>query len=113
MKPTIDDIIKIQGEPDDIIVCDPTRGNESDGVVLIYNSGGTDDKGYIYYDGYTIPTDSITDITVKNIAMAYLPNDYSLLVSTTDKQHRTLRIHVGTDASTAEAVCEQLIASLH
>lgn len=108
----IEEIIRIKGEPDDVIICDPTRGNEAEGAVIIYKSGGKDNKGEIIYEDVTLNIADIVDITVKNVAIAYLPNDYSLLVSTTDTKHKNLQIHTGTDAMWAEDVCKQLISAL-
>lgn len=106
---TLDEIIKTYGEPDDAVICDPTRGNEAEGMVLIYSSAT---EPFIIYEDTKLPIKDIIDVTVKNVAIAYLPNDYSLLVSTTDEKRQNLRIHTGTDAMWAEDVCKQLINAL-
>ena len=61
----IEEIIRIKGEPDDVIICDPTRGNEAEGAVIIYKSGGKDNKGEIIYEDVTLNIADIVDITVK------------------------------------------------
>jgi hypothetical protein len=106
---TLDEIIKTYGEPDDAVICDPTHGNEAEGMVLIYSSAA---EPFIIYEDTKLPIKDIIDVTVKNVAIAYLPNDYSLLVSTTDEKRQNLSIHTGTDAMWAEDVCKQLINAL-
>lgn len=105
---TIDSIIAREGEPDDLIIVDPTRSNEPQGAVLIYDKGGDTNDGYILFDGTKIAKSSITSITFKNTANAYLLNDYAIVIATDDPQQPFLRIYVGTDASWARTVCEQL-----
>ena len=104
---TVDDLIGQEGEPDSILTTDPTRGNEPDGVVLIYRQGGKDGRGYLVHGSHKIDIADVKDITMKNAAQPYLPNDYMLFIAI-DRVIRPIRIAVGSDSSTAMELCNTL-----
>lgn len=97
-RPTLDDLIDANGEPDNIIELDPLRGNEPDGAILVY-------ADHIIYNGQRIAKQDITDVTFNNAAIPYFPNDYQIVLATSE---RTLHLPVGRDATWAQEVAVRL-----
>ena len=60
---TVDELINFYGEPDDIVLLNPTRGNEAQGVVLVYSQ-----QGFIVVDGEKMLIADIDDVTFNNAA---------------------------------------------
>ena len=100
---TIDDLIAQFGEPDDIVLLDATRGNDPDYVVLCY------DKSLII-NGIEIKKSDIAEITFNNAAVAYMPNDYQIIVVPVDPQQPFIHLRVGLDGTRAMQITEQLKA---
>ena len=67
--------IQIAGEPDDVIVVNPTKANEPDGSILIYRKEGV----LVFFDK-KIPLDKIVDVSVTNVSNPYIPGAYHLLL---------------------------------
>lgn len=63
------------GQPDDEIIIDPSRSNDAESVILYYK-----EKRLFYFNDTSIPIDSITDITVRNEANAYLLQNYQIVI---------------------------------
>lgn len=99
---THEDLIDMNGEPDDIIVLDPLRGNEPDGAILVY-------ADHIIYNGQRIAKQDIRDVTFNNAAIPYFPNDYQIVLAT---RERTLHLPVGRDATWAQEVTVRLKGEL-
>ena len=57
------------GEPDDIIVANPTKANEKTGAILVYHS-----KGMMVYNNIAIDKNTIVDITFHNTAIPSTPS---------------------------------------
>ena len=95
---TLEDLIDANGEPNDIIVLDPLRGNEPDGAILVYAE-------HIIYNGQRIAKQDIAGVTFNNAAIPYFPNDYQIVLST---KERTLHLPVGRDATWAEEIAVRL-----
>lgn len=97
------------GEPNHIIVADPLRGNERDGVILVYDHGGRDDKGFLVFNNTIIHKRDITGLTVNNAAIIpYFPNDYQIVITTPSGK---LHIHTGRDMGWSQEVLMQIKAS--
>ena len=95
--PTLDNIIEQYGQPDDIIVTDPTHAEEPEGAILVYH-----DK--LVYNQMEIPKADIVDLTFNNAMIPYLPADYQIIITTKDKKQPLVRIHTGNDAGWAQEV---------
>jgi hypothetical protein len=91
------------GPPDDTIVVNPTRGNESDGVVLFY-----DREGFLYFNGIVIRKEEITDITFFNSAIPYVGNDYQIVITSNSDVHPNVYIPTGNDLGWANDVLNQI-----
>lgn len=96
------EIVDTYGEPDDIILADPTRGSELVGVIMVY-------KGkQLVVGGKVIPLSDIDGVTFNNASLPYLVNDYQLVFSLPKAEPPYVRLPVGIDASWAAEVLERL-----
>ena len=95
-KETLDTLIAQYGQPDDVVVIDPSRANEPFGVILIYSAGR-----FLIAAGKRIPFDSITSISAKNS-----------LINTNDKLLGTLHLNAGYDAQFATNAATQVLHAL-
>jgi hypothetical protein len=103
----IDNDLVQYGEPDDVIVIDPTRGNEPDGVILAY-----DTKGFLYYNGTIINKSEIREVTFHNAAIPYFVPDYQIIIATTSEAHPNVNIKVGSDLEIVKDVLVQIKSHL-
>ena len=112
---SIQDLIATYGTPDETIVTDATRGNEIDGVVLTYDKGGRDDKGFFICNGNVINKTSITDITFNNnFGTAFgLPDEFQVVISTNeDSNCQKFYIRAGNAIDTAKDIIIQIKSHL-
>ena len=93
--------VPLPSEPDDIVVVNPTRANESEGCVLIYRQAGV----LVFGEG-RIPLDMITDVSISNVSNPYLPNAYHLLLKLSNGQ--VAHIPAGQDGEWANDALVQL-----
>ena len=92
----------LPGEPDDLIVVNPTRVNEPDGAILLYRK-----EGLLVYDGERIPIDRIVDAYVTNVTSnPYVPAVYHILLNLNDGN--VAHIPAGQDAAWAQEALKQL-----
>ena len=93
--------IQIAGEPDDVIVVNPTKANEPDGSILIYRKEGV----LVFFDKQ-IPLDKIVDVSVTNVSNPYIPGAYHLLLVLSDG--KVTHIPAGADREWANEALIQL-----
>ena len=98
---TVDELIAKYGDPDDIILLDASRGNEVDSVVLVYDST-------MMINGEKINKSDISEVTFKNAAIAYLPDDYQVILISKNPNIPQIQLHVGYERKWAMKVVEQL-----
>ena len=98
---TVDELIAKYGDPDDIILLDASRGNEADSVVLVYDST-------MIINGEKINKSDISEVTFKNAAIAYLPDDYQVILISKNPKIPQIQLHVGYERKWAMKVVEQL-----
>jgi len=98
---TVDELIAKYGDPDDIILLDASRGNEVDSVVLVYDST-------MMINGEKINKSDISEVTFKNAAIAYLPDDYQVILISKNPKIPQIQLHVGYERKWAMKVVEQL-----
>ena len=92
----------LPGEPDELIVVNPTRANEPDGAILVYRK-----EGLLVYGDKRIPIDKIVDAFVINInSNPYLPAEYYLRLNMEDGKFE--RIPAGLDGEWAQEALKQL-----
>ena len=95
------ELIQIAGEPDDVIVVNPTKANEPDGSILLYRKEGI----LVFYDKQ-IPLDKIVDVSVTNVSNPYIPGAYHLLLVLSDG--KVAHIPAGSDREWANEALLQL-----
>ena len=95
------ELIQIAGEPDDVIVVNPTKANEPDGSILIYRKEGV----LVFFDKQ-IPLDKIVDVSVTNVSNPYIPGAYHLLLVLSDG--KVTHIPAGADREWANEALIQL-----
>ena len=91
------------GEPDDMIVANPTRGNEVDSTILVYR-----EKGFLIISGLVVKKSEIKDVVLKNEEIPYLPADYQLRFTTDLKDYPCLFVPVGNTLTWGNEVLLQL-----
>ena len=89
------------GEPDGLVVIDPTRPDDPKGAILLYRR-----EGLLVYDGIRIPVAGIKDVSFINASNPYLPESYHLLLGMQDGQ--VLHIPAGNDRTLAAELAGQL-----
>lgn len=95
------------GEPDDCIVADATRGNETAGCILVYRR-----KRMMVVAGETVSTDNIIDVTTVNMATPYTVGQYQLVLTTKEPDREYIRMEVGMDAGWAKDVATEVIDAI-
>ena len=98
---TVDELIAKYGDPDDIVLLDASRGNDAEGVVLVYDS-------MMMINGEKINKSDISEVTFKNAAIAYLPDDYQVILISKNPKIPQIQLHVGYERKWAMQVVEQL-----
>ena len=93
---------------------DVTRGNEIEGVVLVYDKGGRDGKGFFICNGNVIDKASITDITFNNnFGSAFgIPDEFQVVLSTNEEHHPKLYLRAGNDIANANEIIKQIKSHL-
>jgi len=92
----------LPGEPDELIVVNPTRANEPDGAILVYRA-----EGVLVYEDKKIPIDKIVDaFVINNNSNPYLPPEYYLRLNMEDGKFE--RIPAGLDGEWAQEALKQL-----
>lgn len=99
----IQGLVEKYGEPDDMIIANPARGNEVDSTILVYR-----DKGFLIMSGLVVKKTEIKDVVLKNEEIPYLPADYQLHVTTDIKDYPCLFIPVGNALTWGKEVLLQL-----
>ena len=89
------------GEPDGLVVIDPTRPDDPKGAILLYRR-----EGLLVYDGIRIPIAGIKDVSFINASNPYLPEAYHLLLGMQDGQ--VLHLPAGNDRTLADELAGQL-----
>lgn len=100
---TVDELIAQYGDPDDLVLLDASRGNEAEGVVLVYDKGD-----FLIVNGEKINKSDISEVTFKNAAIAYLPDDYQVILISKNPKIPQIQLHVGYERKWAMRVVEQL-----
>ena len=89
---------------DEIIIVDPTRGNDLEGTLLIFRQGGADGKGYIVHCSQIIDMKSVKEVTFHNAVNPYLPNAYQIVITADSDQCSRITIPAGYDVTWAMQV---------
>ena len=90
MLKSMDEIIAKYGEPDDVIIIDPTCGNDVNGTVINFK-----EKSLLIISGTPVEKQHIKDVSFSNFAIAYLPNDYKIIFLTDIPSLSVIRVPLG------------------
>lgn len=109
IRPSLNSLISQYGEPDDMIVVNPTRGNESTGVILVY-----DQQDLLIVNGEPLAKSDIKDVSFNNYAIPFTPNDYRIIITTSIPGHDLIRIPMGAgnEAEYAKEIVQQIRLAL-
>ena len=100
---SIDELISLYGEPDEVIVANNSKTEGKDGVVLVYR-----EKGLLVINGQAIRKDDIKEVMIKNENNPYLMADYQIRVVTSLEENPYLFIETGNSSVWAEDVLRQI-----
>jgi hypothetical protein len=89
------------GEPDELIIVNPTKMNDPDGSVRLYRK-----EGLLVFDNQRIPLCRIADVSMTNVSIPELPAVYHLLLVLSNGQ--VLHIPAGNDLNWANDAMKQL-----
>lgn len=104
---SLEEVTAQYGEPDDCIVADATRGNETAGCILVYRR-----ERMMVVAGEPVSTDNITDVTTVNMATPYTVGQYQLVLTTKEPGREYIRMEVGMDAGWAKDVATEVIDAI-
>ena len=104
---SLDEATAQYGEPDDCIVADATRGNETAGCILVYRQ-----KRLMVIAGDPVSMDDIIDVTTVNMATPYTVGQYQLVLTTRRPGREYIRMEVGLDAAWAKDVATEVIDAI-
>lgn len=91
----------ILGEPDELIVVNPTKMNDPDGSVRLYRK-----EGLLVFDNQRIPLSQTADVSMTNVSIPELPAVYHLLLVLSNGQ--VIHIPAGNDINWANESMKQL-----
>lgn len=100
---TVDNLIARYGEPSNVILLNAAKGNDPEGVVLVY-----EDRNLLIVNGKELKKNEIADVTFNNAAIAYTPNDYQVLLTLRDKKQPLIHLYVGYDLELARDITEEI-----
>jgi hypothetical protein len=89
------------GEPDELIIVNPTKMNDPDGSVRLYRK-----EGLLVFDNQRIPLCRIADVSMTNVSIPELPAVYHLLLVLSNGQ--VVHIPAGNDINWANETMKQL-----
>ena len=95
------------GEPDDVIVLDPSRANELSALVLFYPA-----QDVMVMAGEELKISDMVSVMPKNMATPYTVDEYAVVISTKDPQRQTIFLRVGYDGGLAADIAAQIDAHI-
>lgn len=100
---TIEQMARMYGDPDDIIIVNATRANETDGAVLVYQK-----ERFLVAAGVKVHFSDIVEITFHNDQHVYAMPDYVVVITTHLKDHETICLSAGQDVEWAGNVVAEI-----
>ena len=100
---TVDELTARYGEPDNLVLLNPVKGNDAEGVVLVY-----DGRGMLIVNGEELRKSDVIDVTFCNAAVPYLPNDYQVVLTTRDRQRPEIHLYTGNDVEWTRQAAEEI-----
>ena len=100
---TMEEITARYGEPDDVVVTNAAREQETDGSIYVY-----DTRGLMIIDGEELKISDISDITFNNAATPYTSPQYQVQFTVRTPHRHCLYKAVGPDVDWARQIVMQL-----
>lgn len=104
---TIEEATAAYGDPDEVIIADATRANESAGCILVYKQ-----KRILVIAGEPVSMDDIVDVSSVNTATPYTVGQYQVVLTTKRSDRQYIRLDVGMDNEYAKDVAMQVIDAM-
>ncbi len=104
---TVSEAVNAYGQPEEVIVADPTRVENSNSVILVYDS-----KGFLVINGVAVPKEDIIGIDIHNVATPYETASYEIRVKIKSEELPSLSVFTGNSSVFAKDIFEQLSEKL-
>ena len=100
MMPSLQQLEELYGAPSDVIALSPTKCNQADSVILVY-----EDVGFLVVNGSKVLMSDVTSVTFNNSSIPWESPEYQILIQTTAS---IIRLFVGYDSEWAKSVTVQI-----
>ena len=104
MMPSLQQLEELYGAPSDVIALSPTKCNQADSVILVY-----EDAGFLVVNGSKVLMSDVTSVTFNNSSIPWESPEYQILIQTTAS---LIRLYVGYDSEWAKSVTVQIRSHL-
>ena len=98
--PSLQQLEELYGAPSDVIALSPTKCNQADSVILVY-----EDVGFLVVNGSKVLMSDVTSVTFNNSSIPWESPEYQILIQTTAS---IIRLFVGYDSEWAKSVTVQI-----
>ena len=104
MMPSLQQLEELYGAPSDVIALSPTKCNQADSVILVY-----EDAGFLVVNGSKVLMSDVTSVTFNNSSIPWESPEYQILIQT---HASIIRLFVGYDSEWAKSVTVQIRSHL-
>lgn len=104
MMPSLQQLEELYGAPSDVIALSPTKCNQADSVILVY-----EDAGFLVVNGSKVLMSDVTSVTFNNSSIPWESPEYQILIQTPAS---IIRLFVGYDSEWAKSVTVQIRSHL-
>ena len=102
--PSLQQLEELYGAPSDVIALSPTKCNQADSVILVY-----EDAGFLVINGNKVLMSDISSVTFNNSSIPWESPEYQILIQTPAS---IIRLFVGYDSEWAKSVTVQIRSCL-
>ena len=104
MMPSLQQLEELYGAPSDVIALSPTKCNQADSVILVY-----EDAGFLVINGNKVLMSDVASVTFNNSSIPWESPEYQILIQTPAS---IIRLFVGYDSEWAKYVTVQIRSHL-
>ena len=102
--PSLQQLEELYGAPSDVIALSPTKCNQADSVILVY-----EDAGFLVVNGNKVLMSDVASVTFNNSSIPWESPEYQILIQTPAS---LIRLYVGYDSEWAKYVTVQIRSCL-
>ena len=102
-----DQLVRTYGDPDNLIIVDATRANETDGAILVYSK-----DRFLVVEGIKVYFNEIEEVTFHNDQHIYSLPQYVVVINTRLHDHASIRLQAGPDVTWAGEVVAEIKKSI-